>query len=80
MISISTRRTKKKRNGSCREGATRENLACVAGFLGFGGGEGEGTGGREGRKACHNPTECCAPPQDFGAKINQSEHRRKMKF
>ena len=43
MISISTRRTKKKRNGSCREGATRENLACVAGFLGFGGGEGEGT-------------------------------------
>ena len=40
-------------------------------------GKGGERGLGEGRKACHNPIECS---HDFGREINQSEHRRKLKF
>ena len=42
-------------------------LACVAGFLGF---------GKEGK----HPLNVEFRPHDFPGKINQSKHRRKLKF
>ena len=64
---------------SCLKLKQIENTAtCVAGFLRFGGGEGTG-GGKEGKPATI-PLNVAFRPHDFGGKINQSEHRRKLKF
>ena len=64
---------------SCLKLKQIENTAtCVAGFLRFGGWEGTG-GGKEGKPATI-PLNVAFRPHDFGGKINQSEHRRKLKF
>ena len=45
-------------------------LVCVAGFLGFGGGEGRGDWEREGKKASHNPIQCCIPTEQKLGKLS----------